>query len=222
MSFVLVGQREDDVGFDSVRRVESHALSDFQAFARSTSRWDARFAALHALLIKESRLPSRRSADPAERLLHSWLRQQRALYLLGKLDGTRMKILAAVHPLVAKCMSGWLCRADRWKAKLVGLTDFVKSTGRLPEMSAPTLKERSLRIWLDAQATKYYAGQLANDRVHAMKASHDVLAERVAIWADGDRLWRKRAAQLMEFIVQTKRFPEGAAAAPVKPKLMRG
>lgn len=119
--------------------------------------WHARLDAVAAFVAACGRYPSQRAADPAEKRLGVWLKNNRT----GGIQSTPER-----RAVIDTRLTGWnLTRDDVWMARLEETAARVAGLGRLPRR-AGSPAESTARRWLDRQVNESPARlQALDDRL---------------------------------------------------------
>lgn len=127
--------------------------------------WYARLEALEAFVRSTGRYPSQRAADPDERLIGVWLKNNRT----GGIQSTPER-----RAVIDSRLPGWNpTREDAWATRLDEVAALVAGLGRLPRRSG-SLEERTARRWLDRQVNE------SPDR-------HEAIRARIPDWSTTGR-----------------------------------
>ena len=118
--------------------------------------WLERCVAVESFVLEANRYPTEAAADPAERLLGTWLRyQRRARHTLSDYQRGRLELLPAWS---------WNPRSDTWHDQLHDYEDFVRQNGRAPRRGSADRRESTLAVWMMNQRTNSRRGTQSSYR----------------------------------------------------------
>jgi hypothetical protein len=172
-------------GHDVPRREWDEVLNDYVLFVQ-----------------ERSRIPSQYAADPRERALSSWLKNQKASLRSGLLLQKRAAKLDQMLP-------GWSSPhrlRPSWDDMLARAVEFEAERGRRPSVLSSDRDERTLATWLDRQRATRTA---IRDRKHGervVKLNHALPEWRGHPPVNQER-WNSRLEQLLEHVRTHGRLP---------------
>ena len=125
-------------------------IPDIEVFR---NRWQKNYTSLEAFLLKEKRLPNRRSKNKEERRLGRWCKYVR--WLEGAACPEKYRLLAHKKKQFDKFPEWkWNLRKDVWQERLEQVRRFVKKHKMLPKRRATDTQELSLAVWCQHQKEK--------------------------------------------------------------------
>ncbi|CAE8592024.1 unnamed protein product [Polarella glacialis] len=186
------------------------SIQCIQAFFRDAhgnlAKWESRLHDLQLFLIQEQRLPQQYAEDKFERSLAHWAKNTGTDVRQGICSCQQLRSLKCSHPLMHKLLAKWLEPEAHWRDQCKNLSDFVCGHGRLPIVRDSSSKEeKCLSTWLVAQRVSF--NRLSAEQAQCLKASHALVAERIADSINPDGVWQCNCDALAAFVRIHNRFP---------------
>jgi hypothetical protein len=164
--------------------------------------WDEQLDDYLRFIKERDRVPSQYAEDLTERVLNSWLKNQKASLQSGLLLRERV---AKLNELLPGWSSPYRLRAS-WDQMLARAVQFKAERGRWPSASSSDTGERNLANWLYRQTATRTAIRDRNHAERVVKLNNALTDWRRGPSGDAER-WNRRMGQLMDHVRTYGRFP---------------